>query len=200
MPGGSTDLDSFDSPHDGPQASASTEGSEKVGFHDSSAPVKVPKASGVAVLERWRGFGEDEGESEGVSEVGEPGDGLSSDGGISDCSCSSLGSGSETVLSGMVSNVECAGCHVEDGSFRQSEASVRSGSSQRLVGSTDHDRVDISSSRSPWMVEMDGADQLELEGCLDGSPHAFAHGSSISDQMWLCQFFDCSLMQCLSDG
>ena len=37
----------------------------------------------------------------------------------------------------------------------------------------------MSSSRSPWMVETEGADQFELED-LDGSPHAFAHGSSMT--------------------
>ena len=113
-----------------------------MGFHDSvgssksSAPLKVPKASGVAGLER-RGFGE------GVREES----GLSSEGGISP-EVGNWGSEAETVLSEMVSNVECAGCHVEDGSFLQSDASVRFGSSQ-VVGSTDHDRVEMSSSRSP---------------------------------------------------
>jgi len=123
---------------------------------NSAALLKVPKASGVADLERWRGLGEDGSESEsgGVSELGElvgvvrsceeEDTGFS---GSSDIEVGKWGSGTETVLSGMVSNVECTGCHVEDGSLLQSEASATLDSSQRVVvGSTDHDRVEISSS------------------------------------------------------
>lgn len=137
VPGGFTELASFDSPHDGDQVSVSADGSESVGFHDSSvgssnssAPLKVPKPSGVAVLEIWRCLGEREGESEGVSEIGELGGLLLSEededfSSSSDVEVGNCGSWTGTVLSGMVSNVECAGCHVEDGSFLQSDASVR---------------------------------------------------------------------------
>lgn len=161
VPGGSNKCDSFGSPHDGLQVSASAEGSERVGFHESSsvcssnssAPLKVPKASGVTGLERWRGLGESEGKGEGVSEIGELGGLLSEEdrgfSGSSDVEAENWGSWAGTVLSGMVSNVECAGCHVEDGSFLQSDASVRLASSQRGVASTDHDRVEMSSSWSP---------------------------------------------------
>ena len=57
------------------------------------------------------------------------------------------------------------------------------------MGSTDHERVEMSSSWSPWMVETEGADQFELED-LDGSPHAFAHGSSMTTQMVAVLVFD----------
>ena len=86
----------------------------------------------MAVLEIWRGLGEIEGESEGVSEIGELGGLLLSgeDGGSSDLEVGNWGSWTGIVLSGMVSNVECAGCHIEEGSFLQSEAPVGFASSQ----------------------------------------------------------------------
>jgi hypothetical protein len=84
----------------------------------------------VAVLEIWRCLGESEGEREGVSEIGEIGGLLLSEeeedfSGSSDDEVGNWGSWAGTVLSGMLSNVECAGCHDEDGSFLQSDASVR---------------------------------------------------------------------------
>ena len=86
-------------------------------------------------LERWRGLEGSEGESEGVSEIGEVGGLLSSEedrdfSGSSDVEVGNWGKWAGTVLSGMVSNDERAGCHAEDGSFLQSEASVRLASSQ----------------------------------------------------------------------
>lgn len=75
-----------------------------------------------------------------VSGIGEPGGELRSDGeeeedamafsGCSDVEVGNWGSGTEPVLSGMVSNVERTGCHVEGTSLLQSEVSVTLGSSQ----------------------------------------------------------------------
>ena len=138
----------------------------------------------MAVLEIWSGLGESEGESEGVSEIGELGGLLSGDedfSGSSDDEVGNWGSWDGTVLS----EIECAGCHAEEGSLLQREASVGPVSPQGVVGSTDQDRVEMSSSWSPCMLETDGADQFEVEA-FDGSPHAFAHGSSMPDSNGGC--------------
>ena len=88
----------------------------------------------MAVLEIWGGLGESEGDSEGVSEIGELGGGLLSEDEdfsvSSDDEVGNWGNWAGTVLSGMVSNVESVGCHDEEGSFLQSEASAKLASSQ----------------------------------------------------------------------
>jgi len=91
----------------------------------------------------------------------------------------------ESASKEILSKVEGGGFHGEvDISLFQREASDTSGSFHCVAGFIDQDEADKSSSLSPCKTETEGADQLgerAMFGRLDfdGSPHAFAHGSSI---------------------